>query len=220
LLLSAAVLAAQTPELSPPIILLPPPPKSDRTVSAVSGDLSAHRDATVRLKSEYDALAHGRQLFQRSPAIKTDAEIAESARLRKRADELLKQLEIRKTLLDRPARSLEPMTPKTAVPVDSLPTVAVQFLAGQYEAALASLRRMDPATLGRDEKVLAQYLTAGCLRNLGKLDEAATLYRQVGNSGGTDEVVVDGAAAQVLAITARRDMTRELAEIRTRMQER
>jgi hypothetical protein len=214
LLFSAAVLAAQIPDLPAPVIFLPPTPQTQDAGAPAATGLNAHVEAVIHPKAERDGHAQERQKAGKSSALTTDAELAESARLCKRVGELLHQLEDRKRSQ---ARHVEPVKPSTPTPAEILIGVVTQFHGGQYESALASLRRLDIAVLGRGDKALAQYLTAGCLRNLGKLDEAATLYQQVGTAGNADDALLDGAAAQLLAVTARRDMERQLAELRTQI---
>lgn len=54
-----------------------------------------------------------------------------------------------------------------------------QFQATQFDGALQTLRQVDTGSLSAREQTWAKFLMAGCYRKLGKLAEAAKLYREV-----------------------------------------
>ena len=114
-----------------------------------------------------------------------------------------------------PPKEEAPLIPTAVVvpPGEALKRAKDEFRAGQFDTALASCRAIDAATLNNDDRLLVQYLSAGCLRSLGKLDEAAVVYRAVIEAHG-DEDLVESATWQLTSIEARRSMLREMAEMR------
>ncbi len=158
----------------------------------------------------------------------SEEDAQKAARLRARLAELLAQMEAKKTnQATRPiappvqaVTASKPEAPPVPVPTtpratESLRRAEDQFRAGDFEAALRSLRGTEADPLTGENRVLVQYLTAGCLRHLDKLDEAAVLYRSVVESHG-DEVLVENAGWQLKAIESRRNLMRELAALRER----
>ena len=93
-----------------------------------------------------------------------------------------------------------------------------QFRAEEYEAALATFRRTDPEALSHEEKLLLQFFSAGCLRKLGKLEDAAALYREVADAR-EDDFLTECALWHLGALGWRRDMERQLAELRKARQD-
>jgi tetratricopeptide (TPR) repeat protein len=88
------------------------------------------------------------------------------------------------------------------------------FRAAQYKEALAAYRALQPESLDGEERLLVQYLTACCLRKLGKLDDAATLYRQVADAR-EDDLLTECSLWHLSTIGWRRDVEKQLTEIRT-----
>jgi hypothetical protein len=191
-----------------------PPPAPDLEVTTL-------QQGAADLKTAREALAAEREkatpIEQDTPS---DA-AAEAAQLRARLAELITRVEAKK------AKEAGGATPKATtkreevrerVPVVAAPPSPVQvgqdqFRASQYDAALLTFRGIDAEKLSKDERVLVQYLTAGCLRNLGQLDEAVVLYRAVADSRG-DEAVVENANWLLKAIESRRSLQRELTAMR------
>ncbi len=64
------------------------------------------------------------------------------------------------------------------------PMALAQALVGtaDYAGALEAYRKLDMKGLKIKDKLFVQYMTANCLRKLGKIDDAATLYREVASS--------------------------------------
>ncbi len=110
---------------------------------------------------------------------------------------------------------LPPPGAEVGKPGDPFTLAQALFRAGEHAAALQNYRRIDPEGLTPQEKVLIQYMTACCLRKLGKLEEAAALYREVANAR-EDEVLTDCALWQLNIINGRREMSRTLEELRRR----
>jgi tetratricopeptide (TPR) repeat protein len=93
------------------------------------------------------------------------------------------------------------------------------FRGGKYKDALAAYRALQPESLNSDERLLVQYLCACCLRKLGKLDEAATLYRQVADAR-EDDFLTECSLWHLGTIGWRRDIEKQLADVRAACQAR
>jgi tetratricopeptide (TPR) repeat protein len=215
------------PALPPRVLNLPPVPETPSTAP----DLAALRLESQRLRAERDALAAERQ----SVGNPTPAESEEVAKLRRRLAELVATLNAkplpRRTPLaeasqpaPRAGGGPRPETPAGAAvnPSDvpsGDPVLAARalFRAGDHAAALETYRQIDLNGLTRDERTLVQYMSACCLRKLGRLDEAAALYREVA-SAREDEVLTDCALWHLSAINWRRDMEKQLDGLRERRQ--
>jgi hypothetical protein len=99
------------------------------------------------------------------------------------------------------------------------PQALAQALIGtaDYAGALEAYRRLDMKGLKIKDKLFLQYMTATCLRKLGKIDDAATLYREVASSK-VDPILADCAQWQLGGIRWRRDAERRLEELKRRRQ--
>ncbi len=100
-------------------------------------------------------------------------------------------------------------------PVDALSLAAELFNLGDYEGALHAYQMVDPKSIGAEVRISVQYMTATCLRRLGKLEEAETMYREVANSR-VDEMVTDCAQWQLSSIRWQREMEGEIEQLRQR----
>ncbi len=196
-----------------------PSPALDAEVAALQRELE-------QLRAERAALATECEKGGKASAETASAETAQAAQLRARVAELLARLEAKKAKEGVPqatpavapgltAAPLGQSSPPPAPPDKLLQQAYDQFRAGQHQAALATSQRLDSAKLDGADRALAQYLTAGCLHNLGRLDEAAFHYRALIESRG-DEDLVQSATWHLKAVEVRRNMLRELAEIRER----
>lgn len=214
------------PALPPRVLNFPPVPETPSTAP----DLAALRQESARLRAEREALAAERQ----SVSEPTPAESEEVAKLRRRLAELVATLNARplahRSSAAEPATSskrtaLTPLSDgvtggaaATDVPSgDPVLAARANFRAGDYAAALETYRQIDLNGLTRDERSLVQYMSACCLRKLGRLDEAAALYREVA-SAREDEVLTDCALWHLSAINWRRDMEKQLETLRDRRQ--
>jgi hypothetical protein len=194
----------------------------------VDGDLIR---AIARLHQEREALAREREDLERRVPKMDTGDAAELARLRQRLLALSKRL-------DQPVSAPPPVSshPRPAVPVQtneqptkgpevspgqggshltSDPYLQAQayFRARQYQESLAALRSLPPESLNLDERLLVQYLSACCLRKLGKLDEAVTLYREVADAR-EDEFLAECSLWHLSNIGWRRDIEQQLVAIR------
>jgi tetratricopeptide (TPR) repeat protein len=107
--------------------------------------------------------------------------------------------------------------PEAVEPVNALSLAEALFQAGNYEQSLKAYRTIDLTGMKADDRAPIQYLTATCLRKLGKTEEAATLYREVANSRG-DEQVASCAQWQLNMLRWRRDWEVRLQAARERRQ--
>jgi hypothetical protein len=218
------------PVLPPPAQLMNPdwtllPRRLGSAPAALDTELAAHQRELEQLRAEQAALvAEGEKRGKASPEA-ASADAAKAAQLRTRIAELLTQLEAKRpkangrqeTSAVAPTQAAAPSKTAAVSPPSNelLQQACDQFRAGQDQAALATSRRLDFSKLDRADRALVQYLTACCLRNLGRLDEAVLNYREVINSCG-DEDLVQSASWQLKAVEVRRNLMRELAEIHER----
>jgi tetratricopeptide (TPR) repeat protein len=100
-------------------------------------------------------------------------------------------------------------------PVDAPALAHALFQNGDYDGALQAYRLVDVKTLNPEERAAIQYMTATCLRRLGKFDDASVLYREVANSK-TSEVLVECAQWQLNSIAWRKDLESQLEQLRER----
>lgn len=105
----------------------------------------------------------------------------------------------------------------TDAPIDPLSLAQSLFLAGDHAAALKAYHQLDQDEPRPEEHVAMQYMIACCLRKLGKLDEAAMVYREVANSHGND-ILIENAQWYLRAMKDRRELETQLDELRQRRQ--
>lgn len=244
---ASAALAGDGPLLQP---LLKGPPAQPEQAPPPRIDPSGLKQNVGQLRSEHQAAAAAREAAAQDLA--GGAYAAESARLKRRLDELLKKLTQpsppplppREDPVDvlplptpplpaptpekhgqaeppapapKPHEDAPPPTPGPQGAVDPLALGQSLFRANDYAGALQALRQVNSAALRPAERVGLNYLMATCLRKLGKTDEAMTLYQQVAGSR-ADEVLADCARWQLGAMAWRRDLEKQLEEIRQRKQ--
>jgi tetratricopeptide (TPR) repeat protein len=100
-------------------------------------------------------------------------------------------------------------------PIDPMGLAQALFQTGDYEGALTTYHLLDIKNLSKTDRAAVQYFMATCLRRLGKLDEAAALYRDVVNAK-EDEILADCAQWQLSAFRWRRDLETQLEQMRQR----
>jgi tetratricopeptide (TPR) repeat protein len=103
-----------------------------------------------------------------------------------------------------------------AGPVDIVHFAQTLFRAERYEEALAVFRTVDLKGRKPEERAPIIYLTAECLRHLGKPDEGIALLREVANSRG-DEHLAAYAQWQIENVRWQRETQARLQEIRQRI---
>lgn len=105
----------------------------------------------------------------------------------------------------------------TAKPVDALALAQALLRVGDFEGALQAYRVVEQSSLKVEDRVVVQYFTATCLRRLGRVPEASTLYRELANAK-SPEFFVDCARWQLAAIEVRHQLDVDLDEQRKRRQ--
>jgi TolA-binding protein len=101
------------------------------------------------------------------------------------------------------------------VSADPRALASVLFKAGNFEFALKAFRTVNSAGMRPDERAPIQYLMASCLRKMGKVDEAAALYREVANTRG-DEQVAACAQWQLVYLRWRSEFEAQLKDLQER----
>jgi hypothetical protein len=104
----------------------------------------------------------------------------------------------------------------TAFPTE-IALAEVQFQAGQFDRALLTLRHLDAGSLSVREQTWAKFLMAGCHRKLGKLAEAAKLYREVAEVE-DDPFLKETAQWQLSLLHWRQELQGELDAMRSQRQ--
>ena len=104
---------------------------------------------------------------------------------------------------------------ETIRPLDPLSQAQSLYQTRNFEAALRALKLLDLATFSREDRAFVQYLMASCHRRLGKLSEAAALYREVAE-GRDDEFLTECAIWQLSNIRWRQELEAQLEELRLR----
>ena len=99
-------------------------------------------------------------------------------------------------------------------PIDAPGLGRVLFLSGAYAKALETYRSIDPSEQLPEDRLTTQYMMACCLRKLGKLDESAALYRDVGNSGGHESLVTN-AQWHLQTMKGHQELVAELDRLRS-----
>jgi hypothetical protein len=120
-----------------------------------------------------------------------------------------------------PLTKKDPLTPPTIPelddpkdsPVDAPGLGRALFLSGDFSKALATYTAIDPSEQRPEDRLVTQYMMACCLRKMGKLDEAAALYREVGNSGGHESLVTN-AQWHLQTMKGHQELVAELARLR------
>jgi hypothetical protein len=105
--------------------------------------------------------------------------------------------------------------PATAKNIDSTSVAYSLVRAGKYDAALTVYQSIDIKETSFDERSAIQYLAATCMRNVGKLEEATNLYREVANAK-ADPYIATCAQWQLASMRWQQSMKERLEEIRRR----
>ena len=102
-------------------------------------------------------------------------------------------------------------------PADPQALAELLFQTGDFDGALKAYRSLDAGGQRPEERLAVQYMTACCLRQLGKMDEAATLYREVANSK-DDDMLASCAQWQLSALRWHHELNDQLEQLRQRRQ--
>lgn len=106
-----------------------------------------------------------------------------------------------------------PQLPPDLKPTDPLGLARVLFRATDYEAVLRTVRLLDLEGLNRDDRAFVRYLSASCLRLLGKPSEAAAAYREVADAR-DDEFLAECAVWQIGALRWQQEARAQLEQSR------
>jgi hypothetical protein len=186
---------------------------------APSGDVKKLKDELEALLKEKDRLS--------KEATPDSSDAAERMKLRLELLKKIEQLGNRPTAPEK-APPPTPVPPKGTkpdpkpvesldgvVPLDTLRQAQNLFKAGQYEAAYRAIGLQKADTLSPDDHVFAQYLSACCLRRMGRLPEAAAAYREIAD-GKQDEFITECSLWQLAAIRSTQDLEGQLEQLRSK----
>jgi hypothetical protein len=165
-----------------------------------------------KLKADTAALAAERRAA---------AELAEGERAKLRA-ELLARLKA--LTAGPPIAPIVPPRPPVVIPkvgsggrpVDALGLAMNLFRDDDVEAALGAFRQIDPAALAPADRAFVRYMTASCLRRLGRTTEALVAYREVAEAPQDDEFLAGSAVWQVSMIRSNQELQAQLEQLRAR----
>jgi hypothetical protein len=176
------------PGPAPPFCPVPLPPLPLIPPSAASAD--ALRRARDELKATRERLELDRADARRFREVGPIDDVGR-AQLRLRLSELIRRLSERpKKPPKLPEISIPPeqippgrvpvsVSEETVEPQDPLALPEAYYRAGKHDAALAALKALRRDEFSRRDQLWIAYLSAGCLRQQGKLKEAAVVYREV-----------------------------------------
>jgi hypothetical protein len=228
---------------SPPLLLEPPPDDGGKALNALRNDVHLLQSAREALKTELDAVPAGDacQPTKAEEIAHMKKRLAE-ALLKLETSQIQKAVKpapapVKPAAPSQPSPSVgggqgggpSPPTAGVVPPhadgpatepfagsvVDALALAPVLFQTGDYEGALTAYRLVSPDAVKPAERVTVTYMTAACLRKLGKTDEAATLFREVANAKGED-VLAECAQWQLSAMRWKHDVETTLNELRQR----
>jgi tetratricopeptide (TPR) repeat protein len=114
-----------------------------------------------------------------------------------------------------PGKTDEMDTPDAGAPLNPVALAHVLYKAGNYEQALKAYRMVNLTGMKVEEKSPIQYMTAACLRKLGKMDEATALFRDVANVRGDDQLAAC-AQWQLLHLRWRSEFEAQLKSLQER----
>jgi hypothetical protein len=209
---------AQRPDEPHPAPAEPPGPKWQPAAAAQPGEPPPSLPRLPgtfpnKLKAEAAALAEERLLAD-------DGTGAERARLYARLTAILDRLNAGPGPAPQP-RPVEPIPPKAKFDleggktVDSVRLAMNLFRDNDLDAALRAFRGMDLAQLTREDRAFVRYMTASCLRRLGKASDAAVIYREVADAQ-EDEFLAGCAVSQLALIRTSQELEAQIAQLRAR----
>jgi Flp pilus assembly protein TadD len=108
----------------------------------------------------------------------------------------------------------EPTTP----PLDPLALGRTLFRAHDYASAMKAFRQVNQTGMKPEERRPIEYLIATCLKRLGKVDEAAAIYREVASSKG-DEILAECAQWQLNTLRWEREFEQQFRQPQQRLRD-
>lgn len=114
-----------------------------------------------------------------------------------------------------PKTTKEPGPAITALPVDRLRAAINLVRDNQIESALNAFRQLNLQQLDAEDRAFAQFMTASCLRRLGRTAEALPIYREVGDAG-EEPFIASSAVSQVALIRNSEELQAQLIKLRER----
>lgn len=169
--------------------------------------------ALDKLKADTAALAAERAGIESAAA--------ERARLLAELKEQLKRLDRIPQGPMQPPAPPNPPAPKkdgpTLVPagVDRLREATNLVRSDRLEAALNAFRQIPPGELDADDRAFVRYMTAACLRRLGRPADALPIYREVGDAG-EEPFIASSAVSQVALLRTAEELQAQLLKLRER----
>lgn len=204
--------------------------KPGRSSGGKHVDLEKLQADLQRLKAARQTLSQSREGAQAEIDAPDTDQTAELLQLRLRLGVLLSKLTATTTpkpAPEPPPDKADPLQGPFSVPhvgktiagasplADYLSLAQLHFQSQDYTQAMQAFRQIDLTGLRAQEREPIRYLTAVCLKRLGKNAEAAALFREVANSK-TDEVMASCAQWQLGLITWQSEVAAKLTELQKR----
>jgi hypothetical protein len=213
------------PTLAPaPIPALPAiPPARLNWAKAEKVDTPVEKAETKKLKDEVDKLMNEHP--EPKPGKTEPAD--ERERLQKKLDELLEQLKEQKKNakpMQPPAKPQDPhaqapnkpvVIPEGGKPIDLVRAAGNLYKAGDLEGAFGIIKVLDVSQLPKEDRAFAEYIRAACLRKLGKLSDALTVYKAIADAK-DDAFLAECAVVQITAIKSTQELEAQLEQLKSR----
>ena len=169
--------APKTPATTPAVQSKPVPPIRNEVI-----------DTFARLREEREALL--REKTEVKQQLSTLQEMTgERAQLRVQLQELMQKLGSKPTPIPAAHGTKHEVGSAHAeasknepAPTDAVSLGRVLYTSKDYDGALRSLRMVEMDDLPKQDRAFARYLTASCLRRLGKHPESSSAYREVADA--------------------------------------
>jgi hypothetical protein len=161
------------------------------------------------------------------PTVSDEDPEVEKQRLRQQMLDLIKKLSEKRPDIPPPPKAKDPkdpgVTPKPKIEIPTTGSTPDQIRLAQNlyrindtAGAYQIFSKLDPSIMSRDDRPFVQYMTACCLRKLGKLQDAAKLYREVSDAK-EDEFLAECSIWQVEQIRTLQELEAQLAQLRSRL---
>jgi hypothetical protein len=201
-----------------------PAPIPKKTTSGETERSAPPPNDPKKLQEELKSLLNEREQLTTPPSSRQGA-ADERAQLRDQLIETLNKLETRKKPSSAPApvekkHPEKPPAPKLDLPDGTKAPDAVRFAAnlymyGEIEAAYKTFKQMDLNGLPKEDRTFVQYMTACCLRRLGKSTQAAPIFRDIAEAK-DDGFLTECALWQLSGIRYTQELETQLEQLRSR----